>query len=511
VKTLSRSPRCVAAGALAALLVGAPLLAQPPAVPVPQAAPTPPAAQAGDPIAIAEALRLADLWLDSVQVYAHIPSLSAAVVQGDGTVWSKGYGTLDAAHKVPTTAETIYSICSISKLFTSVALMQQWEAGTVRLDEPLTTYLPWAALKSSGEDSVPITLRGVLTHSSGMPRESDSPYWTGPDFPFPTDEALKATIARQSPLWPASRWFQYSNLGLTLVGDTVTAVSGEPYAAYAETHVLGPLGLADTHPFMPHRLYGKRLAVGWGALTREGTRPLLKTFDTRGIAPAAGYTSTVLDLGRFAAWQFRLLRTGRAEVLKASTLREMQRVQFTDPGWKTTWGLGFAVTHRNDQTFVGHGGDCPGYHSILLLRPATETAVTAMLTGAEHPGDYAQTVFDLLDKRKSADFKDPAPAKVDLEAYAGRYDGQPWQAESVVVPWAGGLAVLSLPSTTPAADLARLKPKGGDVFRRVREDGSEADEVIFERDGQGRVIRFVQFSNPRTRSGPLPPFAAAGH
>jgi hypothetical protein len=67
------------------------------------------------------------------------------------------------------------------------------------------------------------------------------------------------------------------------------------------------MGLNDTRTVMPMELYGKRLAVGYGALKRDGTRDLLKPFDTRGLAPAAGYTSTMEDLGKFASWQFRLL------------------------------------------------------------------------------------------------------------------------------------------------------------------------------------------------------------
>ena len=96
----------------------------------------------------AEALRVVDAYLDSVQAYQHVPAISAGVVVGDNLVWSKGYGTLDADHKIPATPDTIYSICSISKLFTSVSLMQQWEQGKVRLDEPIATYLPWAKLES---------------------------------------------------------------------------------------------------------------------------------------------------------------------------------------------------------------------------------------------------------------------------------------------------------------------------------------------------------------------------
>jgi CubicO group peptidase (beta-lactamase class C family) len=457
-----------------------------------------------DPQAEREALRLVDVWLDSQQAYQRIPALSGTIVQGDKIIWSAGYGTLDAAHKIPATAETLYSICSISKLFTVVALMQLWESGRVRLDDPVTTYLPWARLKPLDQDGLPITLRAILSHSAGLPREADFPYWTGPDFTFPTEEQLQSRLAEQTPLWPASLRFQYSNLGLTLIGDTVSAVSGEPYAEYVRANILEPLGLKDTHPFMPMSLYGKRLAVGWGSITRDGSRELLRPFDTRALTPAAGYTSTAEDLGRFAAWQFRLLRTGRREVLNASSLREMQRVQFVDPGWKNMRGLGFEVVRKGDQTFVGHIGDCPGYHSIIWLRAATETAVALMMTG-ERPRDDAIAVFDILDKRLGWQFKPPSPAAdVDLESYAGRYSAQPWHSELMIVPWAKGLALLWLPSADPAEDIEMLKAKGGDRFRRIRADGSEADEVHFERDRSGRVSRFIEFSNPHERIGELP-------
>jgi CubicO group peptidase (beta-lactamase class C family) len=445
-----------------------------------------------------------DAWLDSVQAYRHIPAISAGVVVGDDMVWSKGFGTIDASHTVAASPQTIYSICSISKLFTSISFMQLYEAGKVRLDDPVTTYLPWATIRPA-DDSGLITLRGLLTHSSGIPREADFPYWTGPDFPFPTHEEIQAKIATQSAIYPAERFFQYSNLGITLVGETVAAVSGQPYEEYAKANVLSPLGLNDTRTFMPMDLYGKRLAVGYGALKRDGTRDLVKPFNTRGITPAAGYTSTVEDLGKFASWQFRLLRTGQTSVLHAPTLREMQRVQFMDPDWKTSWGLGFAVNHKDDHIYVGHGGSCPGYHTILSMRNDDQTAVIVMDNGSEGPSPFAEAIFAVLDKRKGYEFKAPPPATgVKLDDYVGRYSEQPWNSELVVLPWAGGLVALVLPTNDPAGDLAFLKPKGGDVFRRIRKDGSEAEEIKFLREASGKVSGFLQHSNTIRRESLVP-------
>jgi len=452
-----------------------------------------------------EAFAVIDAWLDSVQAYHHIPALSAGIVIGDNLVWSKGYGTIDIKHTVPASPQTIYSICSISKLFTSVSLMQQYEAGKVHLDEPITTYLPWATLKPPTGDTGPITLRGLMTHSSGLPRESDEPYWTGPDFPFPTHDQIKSTIATQTALYPAERYFQYSNLGLTLVGETVAAVSGEPYTAYAQTHVLDPLGLTDTRTHMPMELYGKQLAVAYSAIKRDGTRDLVKPFDTRGITPAAGYTSTVVDLGKFASWNFRLLRTEKPEILKASTLREMQRVQFMDPDWTTSWGLGFDIEHVGDHTYVGHGGSCPGYETMLNMRPDDETAVIVLNDTADAVAPFAPPVFSLLDKRKGFKFKGDLPSNINLSDYTGHYSRSPWVSESIILPWAGGLAYLVLPTADPANGLRLLKPKGNDSFRRIRKDGTEAEEYKFNRDATGKIINFVVFSNIATRTAPLGP------
>ena len=101
-------------------------------------------------------------------------------------------------------------------------------------------------------------------------------------------------IAKQAPLFPAERYFQYSNLGLTLVGETVGAVSGQPYADYAKAHVLDPIGLRDTRTYMPMDLYGKRLARLWRSQARR-TRDLVKP-STRGHHAGSRYTSTVEDL-----------------------------------------------------------------------------------------------------------------------------------------------------------------------------------------------------------------------
>lgn len=454
--------------------------------------------------ALAEAMSLGGLWIETQRRYARIPAISVAVVRGEQTVWSQGFGTIDRQQRVPASGDTIYSICSISKLFTAVAVMQQWEEGRLRLDEPVSSYLPWATLAADARESVPVTLRGLLTHSAGLPRESAHPYWTGPDFPFPTREEIRSGLPGQPSLHPASTTFQYSNLGITLAGEAVEAASGEPYDGYVTARILAPLGLADTRPGIPAGLYGKQLAVGWGALTPEGVRPEVRLFDPRGITPAAGFSSTVNDLARFAAWQFRLLRTGQPEVLRPSTLREMHRVHYITPDRETSWGLGFAAWQMDGRNFVGHGGSCPGYRSTLMVEPASETAIAVAMNAMDDPGVYAMGLGGLMASRLDAKSYDaPESGPVEFEAYAGFYGGQPWGPDSVILPWAEGLAWAELATGDPAGDLTRLKPLGGDRFRVMTSKGEERDVVTFVRGSDGRITGVERFGNTSPHLRPL--------
>lgn len=459
-------------------------------------------AEAKQAAALGEAVAAADYWLEQRRKYQRIPALSVALVKGQQTVWAKGYGYTDRTMKQPATADTIYSICSISKLFTAVAFMQQWENGKVRLDEPVSTYLPWAQLAHDERESVPITMRALLTHSAGLPREAVNPYWTGPDFPFPTQAEIRAGIGGQDPLYPASTTFQYSNLGLTLVGEAVEAVSGTPYGEYVSTNILAPLDMKDTRPFIPQNLAGGQMAVGWGSLESDGTRPAVKLFDARGINPAAGFSSSVNDLAKFAQWQFRLLGSGNPELLHASTLREMQRVHYITPDRRTSWGIGFAAYQLDGRNLVGHGGSCPGYRSTLMIDPQEQFAIALAINAMDDPGHLARQVGGLVTRRIAAnEFAPPEGDQVNLSDYAGVYDGQPWGADFIMLPWAGGLGGFEAESDEPSGNIERLKPLGGDRFRVMTSRGEERDAVTFHRDVSGKVTHFERFGQFTYRKG----------
>ncbi|NOZ73956.1 MAG: beta-lactamase family protein [FCB group bacterium] len=446
-------------------------------------------AQEQDSLNLGEAYNLIEIWLDGQKDYDGLPGISASIVLDQDLAWSGGFGFADVENQVPAEATTVYSICSISKLFTSISLMQLWEAGKVRLDDPLATDLSWFDLPQQFDDTVPITLRSVLTHSSGLPRESDFPYWNGPEFKFPTTRQIKKKLKDQETLYPASTYFQYSNLGMSLLGDVVEEQSGEPFQSYVETHVLEPLQLENTHPYLPKEEWGKEMAVGYTAINRERERERLPLFDVKGLTPAAGFSSSVIDLGKFAAWIFRLRATGGTEVLKASTLKEMQRVQWMNPDWETTWGLGFAIYRQNGATVVGHGGSCPGYRSTIMMLPEKQEAYITMINAqGVSASKYAKGMRAILDAWRSGETLSDSTG-FNADDYAGHYDSQPWWDELVVVPWKGGLALFWLPSDDPKEDITPIKHVAGDTFRRVRDNGELGEEIVFERNRKERVTR----------------------
>jgi len=466
---------------------------------------------------VAEALEVMRVWLEAERAYDRIPGISAALVHDQALLWSGGYGRAHPETDAPATEGTLYSICSISKLFTSVALMQLRDRGLFALSDPVAKHLPWFTLEQTHPAEPAVTVEGILTHSAGLPRESAHPYWSAPDFPFPTRDEIIAGVRAQKTLYPAWKYFQYSNLGLTLAGELVRELSGMPYDAYVRRNVLEPLGLHDTYPDMPEEHRGGRLATGHAALDREGARHPTPFFQARGIAPAAGYASTVNDLARFASWQFRLEGDAK-EVLRAHTLREMQRVHYVDPEWETFWGLGFSISRNEGRTFVGHGGSCPGYRSQLLIDMDGEVAAVFMANASGvNTAKYVRGMYDLVAPtiRAAAErtgdaaaiagqAQDSAAAKRDIRLgdYVGTYSQQPWGGETAVVIWEGGLAMLNLPTDEPRTGLSKLKHVEGDTFRRIRADEALGEEVIFERDASGEVTGLRQHGNSRPRIRP---------
>ena len=269
---------------------------------------------------VADAITVLDMWIEQQVAHHSLPGLSIAIVFDQEIVWAKGYGYSDLEKKIPATPSTVYRLGSVTKLFTSTAILHLRDQGKLRLDDPVSLYLPWFSVRNPFPDAPEITIRHLLTHTSGLPREADFPYWT--DHVFPTREQLAEVVPGQDAVYAPETTYHYSNLGMSLLGEVVTEVSGQPWADYLEENILRPLGMLNSSAAPGEELMRRR-ATPYKLMMPDGTRDVFDYYDTGAIAPAANMVSTVEDLSRFASLQFHDGPAGEDRVLKGSTLREM--------------------------------------------------------------------------------------------------------------------------------------------------------------------------------------------
>ncbi|MBL8966109.1 MAG: beta-lactamase family protein, partial [Spirochaetaceae bacterium] len=195
--------------------------------------------------AVARSLRAAERLRKSCKV----EGLSLAVVDSTGPVWTAGAGSAEPGKAFG--PGTLSFPGSVSKLFTASAVMLLVERGLVDLDAPLSRYLPEFTVRAEGWSPESITVRSLLTHSSGLPSDlfrgmvkEESPSGAYP--PAPTAAELPALLAEEYAARPPFTAFAYSNLGYSLLGTLVERVSGASLRDFMESEIFGPLGMASS-------------------------------------------------------------------------------------------------------------------------------------------------------------------------------------------------------------------------------------------------------------------------
>jgi CubicO group peptidase (beta-lactamase class C family)/D-alanyl-D-alanine dipeptidase len=302
-----------------------------------------------------------------------LPALSIALVDDQQIIWAKGFGFADPKAKVPATAETVYRVGSVSKLFTDIAIMQLVEQGKVDLDAPVTRYL--TDFRPRNQFGKNITLRQLMSHRSGLVREPP----VGNYFET-TEPSLAQTIASLNDTElvyaPESRT-KYSNAAIATVGYVLERTQGEPFARYLHRTVLDPLGL-ERSSFEPTPEITKDLAKAF-MWTIDGRVFEAPTFEL-GMSPAGSMYTTVTDMGRFMSALFAGGRGTKGQMLKPSSIGEMWTPQFSPPGQKTGYGIGFGIGELEGRRTVGHGGAIYGFATTLKAMPDDKLGVVVVTT-----------------------------------------------------------------------------------------------------------------------------------
>jgi len=322
-----------------------------------------------------------------------VPGVAVAVVDRGQVVKAAGYGYANVEHDVPVRPETIFQSGSLGKQFTAAAVMTLVEEGKLALDDSIAKYFPEAP-----EVFRPITVRHLLTHTSGIPDYTEGTVDLRRD--YTEDEMARLAFGLKLEFPVGARW-NYSNTGYLLLGVLARRASGRFYGDVLRERVFLPLGMKTARiiseeDIVPHRAAGYRL-VGRELKNQEWVAPKLNT-----TADGSLYF-TVLDL---IAWD-KGLRSGA--VLKPESWAAVFQPVRLSSGRTYPYGFGWVVDEVAGQTVVGHGGSWQGFKTQLTryLGPDLTIIVLANLAEAD-PERFVDGIAAILDPKLAK----PPPAPI---------------------------------------------------------------------------------------------------
>ena len=296
-----------------------------------------------------------------------IPGLAVALVDRDQALWVEGFGHLDRGGSAPVTADTIFSVQSMSKLFTATAVMQAVAAGRLDLDAPITTYLPGFTVHSAFEEHPErkITLRMLLSHTAGFTHEA--PVGNNNELDPGEFDAHVRSISDTWLRFPVGTGYAYSNLGIDLAGYILERVEGKPFAEVMRDSLLEPLGM-DRSTFDRAAIRATDESRRGARATRIPQPPLYEP-----MTAAGGLYTSAADLARFLRFELNGGSIDGRAVLDPKWLHEMQTVPPPRAGAPAGYALG-VVRHRWNRweqrpDLFEHGGGGYGFLSDMWWLP----------------------------------------------------------------------------------------------------------------------------------------------
>ena len=330
---------------------------------------------------------LINLWLPLKIRYDKTPGLSVGIIYKGKLAYANSFGYADLSKKKKVDEHTLYHIASISKTFTSVAIMQLVDNGKLRLDDKVAEHIAWFKGKNKDKDSKNITIRQLLSHTAGLFRDGDTPHWATGKFP----KDLQQSFSSSSLTLENATGFKYTNYGFSILGLVIQKVSGLTYEEYVSEHILKPLKMNSTAPDYSPSL--KDVATGYGREIPDEERKVFDHYKTNAYAPATGFLSNTIDLAKYLS---ALSLDSKKKLLSREAKKEMMR-----PHEKTEedeeYGLGLDIFWINKKKIVGHDGGFNGFITQVMLDPKSGIAVVVLTNSlASSAGSIAKGIFEAI-------------------------------------------------------------------------------------------------------------------
>jgi len=318
--------------------------------------------------------------LEELMRRQEIPGLAVAIVDDGRVVYEHGFGVMDLKRsREPVTPRSLFHMASITKTFVATSVMQLVEKGRMRLDAPITAYLPY--FRMDDQRAAAITVQQLLTHTSGMPDVADYE-WDRPQY---DDGALERYVRSLAPLrlvfTPGER-FQYSNIAYEILGDAVAKVSGAPFERCVRDGILVPLKMTDSTLLVKETTPA---VMTWGHELDGQGRPFVSAVYpyNRAHTPSSNLHSNVLDMTRWAIANLDGGELGGVRIIERATRDRMwtaqRRIRADGPDERReAIGLSWFLGEHRGRRIVSHGGGDTGYVTDLVLVPEGRKAVVWM-------------------------------------------------------------------------------------------------------------------------------------
>jgi CubicO group peptidase (beta-lactamase class C family) len=370
-----------------------------------------------------------------------LPSVVVAMIDDQNIVYKQAYGLANLETKKPATLDTVYKLGSITKSFTGIEIMRMCEEGLIDLDARITDFIPDFSINSRFSFSEPITIRSILAHRSGLPRNDTLLEWYWESQP----DVLKAqtdSLANAYQAFPVGYRYKYSNIGYNILGRLIEvirgiklpgpgAISGWPY--YMSDQLLIPMGMKDTAFGSDPLLYGKAptLNVAMGYYQEDGKNKPYNQFDIIELA-SGNMQSTMHDMIKFAQYPLSVGESGTDQIISRDTLWSMFEEQYTQPRDPQPMGLTwFTDREQLGALMVFHSGTNQGFISLIALLPERKLGFIVFSNSDAFEDKHNQLAIDTLRLMLETKYgiipqgEKPAEAvvvdKSTLERYVGKY------------------------------------------------------------------------------------------
>jgi CubicO group peptidase (beta-lactamase class C family) len=317
---------------------------------------------------------------------SHLVGVGAALILGDSVVWKEGFGYADKENKIPFTTQSTLRVGSVTKPFTALGIMQLQEKGLLDIDEPLVKYLPQFSIKTRGTDLKEITVRSVMTHTSGLPNDIFYKAWDATEKYTDTLHYVK----REYLAFPPNTIFHYSNIGICLLGHAIYEVSKQDYPAYMKKNVLIPIGMNNS-----------------GFIGYDKLGHVSKTYDTDGTIvtppnirniPSGTLSSNIDDLVRFAQELIAIYHGKRGGIVQPETLKRIFSEQADTAMINNRREvLGWSLLKNDSEFAVLHFGSDNVSSAGLIIVPGKKMASIFLANtagGSELAEDFCHNILE---------------------------------------------------------------------------------------------------------------------